>query len=144
MSKKESTYIKEKDLQFTYKGSMKTLAQDIIHKKEGITIAYDENLFDTLYELADKYKKEPAQMLTNALFFGLELFTSIISSSDSPSLAYDKGLVEDGFDRLLEELDYRISKYPEPNTDPDGYHYFVHMHQLFKNLRADFKHFLGE
>lgn len=69
--KKISTLIRDQQVESSYKGPIEALVPDLVSKKEGIYIAYDENLFEVIYELAHRLKKEPAQILWDALQKGL-------------------------------------------------------------------------
>ena len=71
--KKPSTLVK-KGAFFSHEGSLPDLADRMEKEHEGIYIAYDENLFEVLYSLGEKMKKEPALVLWEALQFGLLQF----------------------------------------------------------------------
>lgn len=70
-NKKTSTYVRESEVEIDYKGPMEGLISNIMEKKEGIYIAYDENLVEVINALAHHLKKPPAQIIWDGLQRGL-------------------------------------------------------------------------
>lgn len=71
MERKINMAIKEGETEFSYGGSIDQLCQEMKDAREGVYIAYDEDLFEALNILGDRLKTEPALVLLKALRIGL-------------------------------------------------------------------------
>jgi len=50
-----STFVKDGGIEINYQGDLLTMAQEIINKREGIFIAYDEELFSVIFSLSQRF-----------------------------------------------------------------------------------------